>query len=150
MKEAELIEAFSLIHKEGNCPPLAGKIIGLFFVSNEKYLTFEEIMDGVKASKGATSKSLNFLIAIEEIQFVFSVENKRKRLFFFNIGGAQNRLDKLVAMHKKETTLLKEILPRRNADNIEMNTLIKNIIAFNEDVLHFISAKIAEHFEPES
>lgn len=150
MKEEELIEAFSLIHKEGDCPPLAGKIIGLFFVSNEKHLTFEAIMNGIKASKGATSKSLNFLIQVGEVQFVYSEQNKRKRLFFFNTERAQNRLGKLVDMHKKETTLLKEVLPIRNADNIEMNNLIKNIIAFNEDVLHFISDKIAEHFNPES
>ncbi|MEP0266349.1 hypothetical protein [Dokdonia sp.] len=149
MKEQELIDAFALVYKEDNYPPIAGKVLGYFYVSNKKHHTFEEIMDGIKASKSATSKALKFLIDLEEVTFKFSEKNKRKRLFFPNYGGTKKRLEKIIIAHETETILLKKVLKRRNSDTIEMNTLIQNIIAFNEDILDFISGKVDEHFKNE-
>ena len=93
MGKIELIEAFALVYKEDNYPPVAGKILGLFFISNEKHLTFESIMDGINASKSATSKALNFLINLEEVSFIYSEKNKRKRLFHINPDGIITRLE---------------------------------------------------------
>lgn len=147
MGKLELIEAFALVYKEDNYPPVAGKVLGLFFISNEKHLTFESIMDGINASKSATSKALNFLINLEEVSFIYSEKNKRKRLFHINPDGIKNRLENIIEAHKIETVLLKEALQNRNSGDNDMNILIQNIIAFNEDVLHFISGKVDEHFK---
>lgn len=149
MKEQELIEAFALVYKEDNYPPIAGKVLGYFYVTNNKYHTFEEVMDGIKASKSATSKALKFLIDLEEVTFKFSENNKRKRLFYPNYEGTKKRLEKIIIAHETETTLLKAVLQNRNTDTMEMNNLIKNIIAFNEDILDFISSKVNEHFKTE-
>ncbi len=149
MNKKELINAFALVHKEDNYPPIAGKIIGLFYVSDQKYFTFEDIMEGVNASKSATSKALKFLIDLNEITFIFSESNKRKRLFYPNHAYIKKRFEKIIAAHEMETVLLKKVLSTRSTDNIEMNNQIKSIIAFNEDVLHFISDKVKEHFKTE-
>lgn len=149
MGQLELIEAFALVYKEDNYPPIAGKILGYFFVSNHKYHTFEEIMEGIKASKSATSKALKFLINLEEVTFKFSESNKRKRLFYTNYEGTKKRLENIIIAHEMETKLLKEVLSQRNSDTPEMNNLIQNIIAFNEDILGFISDKVDEHFKNE-
>jgi len=48
-----------------NYPPIAVKILGLFYTTNKKYLTFEEINDGIGVSRSATSKALTFFIYIK-------------------------------------------------------------------------------------
>ncbi len=149
MNKQELIDAFALVHKEDNYPPIAGKIIGLFYVSDQKYFTFEDIMDGVNASKSATSKALKFLIDLNEVTFMYSEKNKRKRLFYPDHTYIKKRFEKIIEAHKMETVLLKKVISMRNADNKEMNNVIRSIIAFNEDVLHFISEKVEKHFKTE-
>lgn len=149
MNKQELIEAFAFVYKADNYPPIAGKILGLFLISDEKHFTFEDIMTNINASKSATSKALKFLIDLDEVSFMFSEKNKRKRLFYFNSKGVVKRFEKIIEAHTIETVLLKEVLENRNDDNEEMNKLIKNTIAFNEDILDFITKKVTKHFKTE-
>ena len=107
MNKQELIEAFAFVYKADNYPPIAGKILGLFLISDEKHFTFEDIMTNINASKSATSKALKFLIDLDEVSFMFSEKNKRKRLFYFNSKGVVKRFEKIIEAHTIETVLLK-------------------------------------------
>ena len=42
MKKKDLLSSYAMIHSGNNYPPIAGKILGLFFISNQKYYAFEE------------------------------------------------------------------------------------------------------------
>jgi len=140
------LELYASVYKEDNYPPIAGKVIGLFYISEKKYFDFDEIMKGVSASKGATSKALNFLLELGEVAFTMAEENKRKRMFYLKIGGGVRRLERIIMARKLETQLLKETQRQRSGSNHEMDGFIQEVIAFNEDILHFIEQKIGEHF----
>ncbi len=65
-----LIEQSANLYKSIGYPRIAGKIMGLLYVSEQKHFTFQELMDTLNISKGATSTALNFLIEIKEIDFI--------------------------------------------------------------------------------
>ena len=106
-------------------------------------------MSSVQVSKSATSKAINFLLNTEDIDFVLSEDNKRRRLFFLNTDAGIKKLEKLIEAHKVETGLLRETQKIRDNNNPELNQYIKNLIDFNEDVLDFVLDKFYKHFKKE-
>ena len=42
-QQEEIIDTFGELLTKDNYPPIAGKILGLFYTSDQKYFTFEEI-----------------------------------------------------------------------------------------------------------
>ncbi len=77
-----LIEQSAELYKMVGYPRIAGRIMGLLYVSEQKYFTFEQLMETLKISKSATSKSLKFLLEINEIDFIIKPENTRRRYFY--------------------------------------------------------------------
>ncbi len=71
-----LIEQSANLYKSIGYPRIAGKIMGLLYVSEQKHFTFQELMDTLNISKGATSTALNFLIIFQ----------KRVQLPLYKIG----------------------------------------------------------------
>jgi len=142
----QILELFALSLKEDNYPPVAGRIIGLFYVSNRKYFEFEAIMEAVKASKSATSKALKLLIEFGEVNSIIKEGSKRKRLFFLDIQGNIDRIERLIDSYKIQTELLKETLTYRNKSNEELNQFIKNTINFNTVLLKCAENKLKEYY----
>lgn len=145
--KTELIEQYAEVYNADGYPPIAGKILGLFYISDEAHFTFEEIMERVEASKSATSKALKLLLESGEVGFKYAVDNKRKRLFYLNIKGTIANLEKILKAYQTETILLKQSLKLRSEANPQMNMFINDMITFNDDVLGFIEEKIAIHLK---
>lgn len=138
----QIINFYTLVSKDKGYSPIAGKMLGLFLVSNQKYFTFEELMEELSISKSATSKTLKFLIEIGEIDFIKSKENKRKRLFYFNIKGATNRYKRKIKEYTVQTQLLEKTLELRDDSNLELNDFIKNRILFAKEVIAILEPRI--------
>ncbi len=141
-----LIEQSAELYKMVGYPRIAGKIMGLLYVSEQKYFTFQELMNALNISKGATSKALNFLIEINEIAFIIKKDNKRKRYFHISAKGTVKSLEDWLQSLLLRREILEEILQLRTDKNEEVNSLIQQMIAFIRDIYPFVEGKIKEHF----
>ncbi len=146
MDQENMLERYALALKEENYPPIAGKIMGLFFISNQKYFTFEEIMTSVQASKSATSKAIKLLISSGEVNFKFVEGNKRKRHFYLDIEGSIAHFKRLIEGLYMQTTLYQETLKMRTDENEKLSQFIQNTINFNKELLVHAERLLQEHF----
>ncbi|WP_299242456.1 helix-turn-helix domain-containing protein [uncultured Aquimarina sp.] len=142
----KILDQYALSYKEENYPPVAGKILGLFFISNQKHFTFEEIMSSIKASKSATSKAVKLLISSGEINFEFLEGNKRKRHFFLDIEGSVDHFKRLIEGIRMQTELYKETLKFRTDENEELSQFIQNVINLNVELSVHAERLVQKHF----
>lgn len=146
MNKKELLNRFATAYKQDGFPPLAGRVMGLFYISNKKYLSFEEIINETNASKGAVSKTIKLLIQMHRIDFIISEEKARKRLFYLDIEGLKYFIRMIINNYRDQDQLLKECLQTRTNENEEMNNFIKDSLNFNKDVLTFLNIKNEQYF----
>ncbi|WP_298420465.1 hypothetical protein [uncultured Kordia sp.] len=143
----EITDSFGELLSNDNYPPIAGRILGLFYTSDQKYFTFEEIKTALNISKSATSKALSFLNQINEVAYTYDEHNKRLRLFYLNIEGLVKRISTVLEAYKLQSKLFEQVLNLRNDDNSTLNNYIEKSILFSEDVLGFVQQKLEFHFE---
>ncbi|WP_066630939.1 hypothetical protein [Labilibacter marinus] len=146
MVKESIIERFAEAYKIDGFPPLAGKIMGVFYMSDSKYFCFEDLVLLSKGSKGAVSKTLKLLIGLSRIGFIYSKERKSKRLFYLDTKGIRDFLEIILANYKKQDILLKECLQLRSDENQELNMFIKNSLTFNDEVISLIEEKMNKYF----
>ncbi len=142
-----IIERFAVAYKKDGLPPLVGKVMGVLYISDQKYFTFDEIQKKIDSSKGATSKAINLLLELNRISFIYADESKKKRLFFLDIKGVFYFLELVIKNYSDQNQLLKESLELRTNENKEMNHFIKTSISFNTEVLNFLKTKSNEYFK---
>lgn len=147
ISKEEIINSFGELLVEDNYPPIAGRILGLFYVTNKKHLTFEEIKESLNISKSATSKALSFLIKLKEVSFIYDENNKRLRLFYLDVDGSIERFNSIMKAYNLQTILFKEALQARNEENEELNHFIEKTILFHEDVIGFVMDKMKLHYK---
>lgn len=145
-KQKRIIDSFGEQLTKDNYPPIAGRILGLFYTSDQKYFTFEEIKEALSISKSATSKALTFLDNIEEVSYVYDKNNKRLRLFYLNVIGMVKRIHLVLEGYKEQERLFKEVLKIRSEENQQLNNYIEKNILFSQDVLGFVQEKLELHF----
>ena len=141
----ELIEQHSEVYKFDGYSPIAGKILGLFYVSDKQYFTFEELMEEIPASKSAVSKALKVLIERRDINYTYKEDNKRKRLFYFDIQAFISGLEDAMKAYTHHRILLQKSLELRSDKNIEFNEFIEKAINFNKSIISVIQEKIDKH-----
>lgn len=142
----EIITSFGEAYEVDGFPPLAGKIMGLLYVSDKKYFSFDEIVQQVKASKGAVSKILKLLVDLHRVNYIICKDSSRKRLFYLDIKGIRFFVDVVIANYRKQDLLLQECLKHRNSENPELNKFIENSIALNADMLEMLDDKVKKYF----
>ncbi len=146
-EQKKLIKETSELYKIIGYPPIAGKIIALFYVSDQKYFTFEEIMETLSISKSATSKALKFLTDLGEVSFETKAGNRRKRYFYISI---KNSLKSLTDWKKSLSTrqeILEKVLKIRGKENPDFDRFIKQQIGFIADIDVCIGKKIKKYFK---
>ena len=146
MNKEEIINTFERTYKNDGLPPLAGKIVGLFYVSEKKYLNFLDIKKHLDASKGAVSKTLKFLIQLNRVKCVSSENDKRKRYYCLDIPGLIHFLKYIITNYEEQSTLLEEVVKIRGDGKEEMNMFIDKSIKFNNEMLEFLKLKSEEYF----
>ncbi|MBS9784117.1 ArsR family transcriptional regulator [Candidatus Gracilibacteria bacterium] len=145
-QKQDLISQTSELYTMIGYPPIAGKIIALFYISDEKYLTFEEIMETLKISKSATSKALKFLTDLGEVSFMTKTENSRKRYFYISVKNSLKSLTDWKDSLDMRKNILEKALKLRTQKNPDFNTFIQQQIHFIEDISGYIDQKIQQHF----
>lgn len=143
-----ILERFALTYKKDGLPPLVGKVMGLLYISDQKYFTFDEIQKIIGSSKGATSKAINLLLELNRINYIYSDKSKKKkRLFYLDIKGVFFFLELVIKNYSDQNELLKESLELRTNENEEMNEFIINSINFNSEMLNFFRTKSNQYFK---
>lgn len=145
--EMKPIDLYAEILKNENYPPIAGKILGLFFISDQKYFTFEELMEQVDASKSATSKALKLLMNNGEVNYIIKEKSKRRRFFYLDIEGVKQRIYTTISAYDTYASLLKDTLKSRSDENKELNHYINSEIKFWEETLEFLKDRITANFD---
>lgn len=150
MNKEEIINSFERTYKNEGYPSLAGKIIGMFYVSEKKYLSFQDINKHVDVSKGSVSKTLKYLIQLNRVKSVSSENDKRKRYYYLDIPGLIQFLKFIITNYEEQNSLLKEVVKVRKDEhrneNEEMNLFIDKSIKFNNEMLEFLKLKSKEYF----
>lgn len=141
-----MLDLYASTFQEDNYAPVAGKILGLFYMSDQKYFSFEELQQHLEVSKSAVSKGLKMLLTIGEINFVTFEDNKRKRYFYLDVQGNIDRIQRLIDSYSMQTELLEETLALRGTTNPELNNFIETSIKFNREVIAFVDQKVKEHY----
>ncbi len=141
-----LIEQSAELYKMVGYPRIAGRIMGLLYVSEQKYFTFEQLMETLKISKSATSKALKFLLEINEIDFIIKPENTRRRYFYISQKGTIKSWEDMMDSLFVRQELLEQILTERKDEDSEINRIIKQQIAFMKDIAPILKNKMKEHF----
>ncbi|WP_271784768.1 hypothetical protein [Aquimarina algiphila] len=126
-------------------PVTFSKILSIFYTSNQKCFTIEELQFKTNLSIDEIKYGLLFLISIEEI----SKEEKNilsEVCYSFNIEGHIKNLKDSVSTSKKMLDALENTVDQRDTSNLMLNDFIKETIVFYSEVLDYIEIKINEHF----
>lgn len=146
MTKHEIVEVFERNYKRDGFPPLAGKIVGIFYVNNEKNLDFQKVVKLSGASKAAVSKTLKVLITMNRIGVSKHPTDNRKKLYFLDIENLIKYLRLVISNYQELSDLLHAVLEVRSDKNAEMNDFIKQSIAFNDEMLAFLNKKAEQYF----
>ncbi|MCD8410628.1 hypothetical protein [Tenacibaculum finnmarkense] len=148
MNKKTILENFAKAYQAERFPPISGKIIGLFMITPERYLSFEEIQKELDISKSALSKNLKLLIDLNRITYVKDTENSRKRLFCIDIIGTKKHIYDIVKNFEFQNTLLEEskkIRTKNNDDDVA--NFIDNSIAFSKNIIKELNESIPKYFK---
>ncbi|MEM8520948.1 hypothetical protein [Flavobacterium sp. PL12] len=108
----ELIEMFGL-HFEllYNLPPLGSRILGLLIIDGCKSgLTFEAIVEKMKASKSSVSTNLNLLLKMDKITY-YTVAGDRKK--YFKPSPFSERLANYIKLLEFEKKIIDRLIDYR-------------------------------------
>ncbi|WP_299765160.1 hypothetical protein [uncultured Dokdonia sp.] len=146
MNKQGIIDVFERTYKNDGFPPLAGKVVGFFYVTDTKYIGFQDIVKGVGASKGAVSKVLKILIGLYRINSIDHPNDNRKRLYYLDTENLIKFLEIVINNYREQSDLLHAVLKIRTEENQEMNDFIERSIAFNDEMLNFLDEKSKKYF----
>ncbi|CAM4092910.1 GbsR/MarR family transcriptional regulator [Flavobacterium weaverense] len=146
----ELIEMFGL-HFEllYNLPPLGSRILGLLIIDGCKSgLTFEAIVEKMKASKSSVSTNLNLLLKMDKITY-YTVAGDRKK--YFKPSPFSERLANYIKLLEFEKKIIDRLIDYREKTvscseeqyNMENVKAYKNHVCEVEELL----IKTIDHFK---
>lgn len=121
-----------------------GQILGVFYASNQKYFTVEQLREATSLSVVEIERALLLLYKLGDIDVAKDTVNENH--FFVNIEGSIKHIKANVKQHKELLNTLEIIMNKRNNANEQLNDFIKDTIVFNSEVLDYICLKLKEHF----
>ncbi|MHA6249973.1 GbsR/MarR family transcriptional regulator [Pontibacter sp. CAU 1760] len=114
-KRKALIEKIGIAHEEKGFQPVAGRIIGLLYVSPRPELTFDEIRESLNISKSATSTALNLLMHIGRVDYT-TFPGDRKRYFRIKLSNWREVIYEETERMVKISHVLQEVIELRKGD----------------------------------
>ncbi|MGV3539915.1 MAG: GbsR/MarR family transcriptional regulator [Rufibacter sp.] len=130
-EQKQLIEKIGIYHEQQGFPPVVGRIMGLLYVSDRPYLSFEEIIDTLNISKSAASNSLNLLLQMRVLEYT-TFPGDRKRYFSALLENwhqeVVNKMNSILAF----SNLLRQANELRGNLNPDMNEKVLERIEFME------------------
>ena len=142
-KQKELIEKFGVLNEKYGLPPAECRVWGLFLVSDEVELTFDEIRETLKLSKGATSNALKTLQHTNHVEYITKLGD-RKRYFRCKMSNWVKMTAENFSKFDELNIILKEIAKTRNPKTKAFNKDLKNVTEFLDYIYKEISIAISK------
>ena len=135
-EKQEIIEMFG-VHFEQlyNIPPLAARILGTLIIDGCKSgLTFEELVEKMKASKSSISTNLNLLQKMDKINYFTKIGDRKK---YFKAAPLSQRLNNYLTLVNNEKILIDKIIRYRekNISCSQEEINLQNSYAYREHML---------------
>ena len=141
-EQKQLIEQIGIFHEQQGFQPVAGRIMGLLFVSDQPRLTFEEIMEILGISKSATSNALTLLQQMHSVEYT-TFSGDRKRYFFAcRDNWPQEVIRKMGEVLGLSKLLRKALELQKNATPEDKALLLERI-----EFMEFLSAEVPSLME---
>jgi len=129
VKKLNLIEELGMHFEKSGMQPTASRIYSLLIISDQNELTFEEIYGILNISKSATSNSINFLIASDQVED-FTKPGERKRYFRCKVKSLKEGVQKMLMSMDLFNTILKKVLEERSEETKEFNQGLEDAVSY--------------------
>ncbi len=139
-EKLELIEEFGMFLEQSGYLPSAARVYALLMIWSEPELHFDEIQDVLKLSKGATSKAVNNLIALERIE-VFSKNGVRKKFYRVKVKPGKTSTGSFVLYLERMKYFLEKIESLKKENN-QSSLRFKDEIEFFDAFIQHIKAML--------
>ncbi|PXY01999.1 transcriptional regulator [Marinifilum breve] len=122
-KKELIVEEYAvLLEKQEKLSPIAARIISLLLIDNRVALTFDELLNYLKASKSTVSTNLKSLGNAGFVEY-FTKSCDRKRYFCLSESGYKLRIEEILKSYQQELSLIKKIMAFKDeANQITHNT----------------------------
>lgn len=105
-----LVEDFGrYIESEDKLSPLAARILAHLIIDNHKGITFEELVDLLKASKSSVFTNLNILLHKGRITY-YTLAGDRKKYYTVSPDDMINRMNEHIKSCANKLTLCRQII----------------------------------------
>lgn len=128
-KQQTLIERIGVFQEKTGMQPVAGRIIGLLYVSDKPELTFDEIREVLGISKSATSNALNLLQHLNRLDYI-TYSGDRRRYFRLNLNRWRELVIKEIDAVTDFSDTLMEVVAERTKETPEYNQDLKDLADF--------------------
>ncbi len=129
-KRKALIEKLGIANEEKGFQPVAGRILGLLYVSPRPELTFDEIRESLNISKSATSTALNLLMHMGRVDYT-TFSGDRKRYFRIKLNNWREMIQDEMERMVKISYVMQEVLEVRKEDKTDnFNCNIEEFTSF--------------------
>lgn len=146
MENQQITQVFPLLQKQEFYPTNMGKILSVFYKSNQKYFTFEELEEQTNIEVEDLQNTLDQLEERDEINDITSIADSNQKLYYLHLKGNIKNLQITIQTNKQLIALLEKIVDARDSSNQDLNQFIKQSISFNSEVLDFMEKASVEYF----
>ena len=133
------------MQEKAGIQPVAGRIVGLLYVSDRPELTFDEIRETLCISKSATSNALNLLQQLNRLDYI-TFSGDRKRYFRLKLSRWRDLITKEIDSITDFANLLQEVVTERTKDTPEYNQSISELADFLK-YLHVELPRLLQRWE---
>ena len=147
MDNHELINRYVFPYHVRRYPEVSKKILGLMFVSNQKYFSLNDIITAIKRDRDEIIESLEELISRAEVACRMPKTTDTEYMFYLNIYGLVNSLQQAILENRSFIQVLERTMNKRDDTNGELNQFIKNSIVLNSEVVDFVDQRVKAYFD---
>ena len=130
-EQITLLEKLAVVNEKMGLQPAMAKVLALLTVSDDPELNFEQIMETLNLSKGATSQAINHLLLVNRIDYKTRIGDRKRYFYSKIIGWRENFLEQVTKL-KQLAAIHKEVLEHRPPETKEYNQSISDLIDFLE------------------
>ena len=143
MELQSAINLFPVFNSENYHPVTLSKILWVFYESNQKYFTIDQLKSKTDLEEKEIQEALEALNSLGDIA---TRHQHVDETFFVDVNGSIKNLKNGVSRSKNALILLETIVDSRDESNPTLNDFIKKIILIYSEVLDFMDEKVNEYF----
>lgn len=138
LKEVLIEEFARYIEAEDQLSPLSARILAHLIIDNHKGITFDDLVEVLKASKSSVFTNLNILLHKGRIHY-YTLPGDRKKYYTVSPDDMIDRMDDRIKSCEKQITLCKKIIAYKMAEEVsENNNYLTKQLDYLESFVQYI------------